>query len=163
MPESVTTPISPESQALLFKDWFSKSCRKDDVRTKLPPSKYTVFLDLVDKHKGVLGKAAKEYGIHVVTVRNIIKEEPMFGYAINAIRDHHKANALEDLEDVSLRNAKVDKNFSERAFQLKAMAPDKYRERGGMSQTQVNVMVAGVPIKERAKIISDREKQSSAA
>ena len=84
----------------------------------------------------------------------------MFGYAIKAITDHHKAKALEDLEDVSLRNAKVDKNFSERAFQLKAMAPDKYRERGGMSQTQVNVMVAGVPIKERSKIIADREKRA---
>ena len=162
MPKAVTTPISPDSQAMLFKDWFTKSCRKEDVRTKLPPSKYTVFLDLVDKHKGVLGKAAKEYGIHVVTVRDIIKQEPMFGYAIKAIKDHHKAKALEDLEDVSLRNAKVDKNFSERAFQLKAMAPDKYRERGGMSQTQVNVMVAGVPIKERSKIIADREKQVAA-
>mgnify|MGYP003138521348 CR=1 FL=1 len=159
MSKATPTSVSPDSQALLYKDWFTKSCRKESVRTKLPPSRYTEFLDLVDKHRGSLTKAAKEYGVHIVTVRDIIKVEPMFGYAVSAIADYHKKKQLEELEDVSFRNAQIDKNFTERAFQLKALAPEKYRERGGSSQTQVNVMVSGTAIKDRAKIIEDREKK----
>lgn len=154
-----TTLTKPAPNSVLYEDWFTNSCRKEKKRSKLPPSKYTEFLDVLNKHKGNLNMACKEYDLHLQAVRNIMTQEPMLSHAINQIKEYHKQKSLEELENVSLENAKIPRNFSERAFQLKAMDPGKYRERTQQQNTQVNVMVAGTPIKDRVSIIEKLEER----
>jgi|TARA_Y100000310_G_C20391613_1_gene673074 hypothetical protein len=156
---SITRSNPSQGQSVLYDEWFKTTVRKESKRSKLPPSKYAEFLSILNHSGGFLATAADEFGIHPRSVVNVMNKEPMFKYAVQQIQGHHDSERLEDLERVSFRNALVDKNFSERAFQLKALAPDRYRERGGVQQTQVNVMVAGTPIKERAKVIAEREKE----
>lgn len=129
---------------------------------KLPPSKYPEFLTILNEEQGFLSTASEKFGIHPRSVQTVINEEPLFKFAVRQIQDHYSGERLEDLEKVSYRNALIDKNFSERAFQLKALAPGKYRDRGrGGDRTQVNVVVAGTPIKDRAKMIAEIEKREA--
>lgn len=163
-PFSQPLPTKPsQNQAVLYDEWFKNTVRKESKKSKLPPSKYAEFLSILNEKDGFLASAAEEFGIHPRTVVNVINIEPMFKYAVQQIQGTHNEERLEDLEKVSFRNALVDRNFSERAFQLKALSPDKYRDRGGTQQTQVNVMVAGIPIKDRAKVIAQREKELKSA
>ena len=102
------------------------------------------FLDILNspKAEGYLVYAAEEFGCHYETVRRRMKADAEFAEAANAIRHLFEQQDLAAIEKVSVRNARSDKGntMSERALQLNALNPEKYRpHQGRQPQTSINV------------------------
>ena len=92
-------------------------------------------------------------GYFPASVRFAMKGDPAFKQAIDTIKDGFLTERLDQLEKLSFTQAAKAGNVTERIFQLKAHAPDKYRDRTNQQNTQVNVMVSGTSPKDRAAIL----------
>tara|TARA_R100000789_G_scaffold98016_1_gene101310 strand:- start:2704 stop:3225 length:522 start_codon:yes stop_codon:yes gene_type:complete len=142
----------------ILSKFYKSEAKKSNSKLKLPPEKYDEFLSSLQESGGYITRAAARYGVHKRTVYTQMKRDKAFAVAIRDVQEMFKKKQLDDLEDFSLKNAMNPKNVSERLFHLKAMDPAKYRDRGIRTATQVNVTVAGMAIKDRAKEIERREK-----
>ena len=92
-------------------------------------------------------------GFYFGSIQYAMKKDPMFAQAVEAVRSGFTQERLDGMEEISFEQAKKAGCVTERIFQLKAHDPEKYRERTQPSATQVNVMVAGITPKDRAKVL----------
>ena len=111
------------------------------------------FLTHLVANNGFVTLAAKEMGYFPASVRFAMKGDPAFRQAISTIQDGFLTERLDQLEKLSFTQAAKAGNVTERIFQLKAHAPNKYRDRTNQQNTQVNVMVSGTSPKDRASIL----------
>ena len=126
---------------------------------KLPEDKREEYIAILRTHKGLITPAAREFGCSRRTVYRAMEKDPHFKAAVAKVRQDADGKELDKLETVSRNEALDPKNRSERFFRMKALAPERYRERAIPYQaTQVNVTVSGVAIKDRAKIIEEIER-----
>jgi hypothetical protein len=94
-------------------------------------------------------------GFYYGSVQYAMKNDPQFAQAVDVLRKSFNQERLDGLEKLSYEQASESKNTTERIFQLKSLDPHKYRDRMHNTNTQVNVMVAGITPKDRSKMIKD--------
>ena len=109
---------------------------------------------MVDCH-GFPSIAANKMGFYYGSIQYAMKNDPLFAQAVDVLRKSFNQERLDGLEKLSYEQASEGKNTAERIFQLKALDPQKYRDRMHNTNTQVNVMVAGITPKDRAKMIKN--------
>ena len=124
-------------------------------KVRFTEDKKDAFLKtMVDCH-GFPSIAANKMGYYYGSVQYAMKNDPQFAQAVDVLRKSFNQERLDGLEKLSYEQASEGKNTAERIFQLKALDPHKYRDRMQNNNTQVNVMVAGITPKDRAKMIKN--------
>ncbi len=124
-------------------------------KVRFTEEKKDAFLKtMVDCH-GFPSIAANKMGYYYGSVQYAMKKDPQFAQAVDVLRKSFNQERLDGLEKLSYEQAAEPKNTTERIFQLKSLDPHKYRDRMQANNTQVNVMVAGITPKDRAKMIKN--------
>jgi hypothetical protein len=91
--------------------------------------------------KGNISKVLKKMKMSYWVLNKRKQENPEFRQAVDAIKEHFRSLALDELEEISIEVARDPANRLERKMQLEALAPLRYRDysnRGG-NQT-VNII-----------------------
>lgn len=152
--EKVVAKVTKEIEDNLYmKDFLSQYEKESGLKTKKFPTKKKQFLHQLVACDGFISVAAREMGYYHNSVRFAMIQDPAFSQAVKAIQKGFLAERLDSLEKLSFTQALKPGNTTERIFQLKAHAPDKYRERQRQQNTQVNVTVSGTSPKDRAEAL----------
>ena len=123
------------------------------VQVRFTDDKKEEFLKTLIECHGFPSIAGNRMGFYFGSIQYAMKKDPMFAQAVEAVRSGFTQERLDGMEEISFEQAKKAGCVTERIFQLKAHDPEKYRERTQPSATQVNVMVAGITPKDRAKVL----------
>ncbi len=104
---------------------------------------------LADKRYHIL--AAPAYGCSVRTVERRMLANPEFAAAVSEVRSSREQLLLAAIEGVSEEQALIPSKVTDRAIQLNALAPSKYKRdsKGVQVATQVNIMIGFTPPKHR--------------
>ena len=124
-------------------------------KVRFTEDKKDAFLKTMVECHGFPSIAANKMGYYYGSVQYAMKNDPQFAQAVDVLRKSFNQERLDGLEKLSYEQASEGKNTAERIFQLKALDPHKYRDRMQNNNTQVNVMVAGITPKDRAKMIKN--------
>ena len=124
-------------------------------KVRFTDEKKDAFLKTMVECHGFPSIAANKMGFYYGSVQYAMKNDPQFAQAVDVLRKSFNQERLDGLEKLSYEQASEAKNTAERIFQLKSLDPHKYRDRMHNTNTQVNVMVAGITPKDRSKMIKD--------
>jgi len=124
-------------------------------KVRFTEDKKDAFLKTMVECHGFPSIAANKMGYYYGSIQYAMKNDPQFAQAVDVLRKSFNQERLDGLEKLSYEQASEGKNTAERIFQLKALDPHKYRDRMQNNNTQVNVMVAGITPKDRAKMIKN--------
>jgi hypothetical protein len=104
---------------------------------------------LAEKRYHVL--AAPAFGCSTRTVERRMLANPEFAAAVSEVQSSREKLLLAAIEGVSEEQALVPSKVTDRAMQLNALAPGKYKRdaKGAQVATQVNIMIGFTPPKHK--------------
>lgn len=129
------------------------------VKTKKFPEMKEEFLQELANNGGFITIAESSLGYYQGCANYYRKADALFDQAVGAIKGYYDEARLDELEKLSCLQASQKQNITERIFQLKALHPEKYRDKQPTQATQINVMVSGTNPRDRLKVISKLAKQ----
>ena len=154
--DKIVAKVTKDIQDNLYmKDFLTQHEKETGLKTTRFTHKKKQFLHQLVACNGFITTAAQEMGYFHGSVRLAMQSDPAFSQAVKAIQNGFLTERLDALEKLSYTQALKAGNITERIFQLKAHAPEKYRERQRQQNTQVNVMISGTSPKDRADALKN--------
>jgi len=93
------------------------------------PKWASAYLETLQQTQGVLTAAAKIVNLSYSAIYKARRAYPDFDKVVTEIKAEWDSRNLDELEEISIAQAKKPGCTTERFFNMKALAPDKYRER----------------------------------
>lgn len=98
------------------------------------------YLEALERAQGTKTAAAKLIGKDYTTIYRSMQVYQDFARAVEKLKAYWDSKNLDELEEISIAQAKKPGCTTERFFNMKAIAPDRYRDRStGMQGGAINI------------------------
>lgn len=104
------------------------------------------YLEALERAQGTKTAAAKLIGKDYSTVYKSMQVYLDFARAVEKLKAYWDSKNLDELESISIAQAKKPGCITERFFNMKAIAPDRYRDRSIGAQVGVISITLGVHV-----------------
>jgi len=129
------------------------------------PKWASAYLEALEQTQGVLTAAAKLINLTYSAVYKARRAYPDFDNVVTEIKAEWDSKHLDELEEISIVQAKKPGCMTERFFNMKALNPSKYRDtrQQGLQVGPVNILIGFTPPRHRGGMDESKEITADAA